>query len=195
MSIRKKPAGGATSSDDGATRKTKSESSDSSWQSQGKKGTPDKSADDGTTGGSNAPARVSKSDPKTAIHHGAGVEASASSDGMDDPPVGWLVVVDGPGKGRAVQIGHGMNGIGRDDEQRIRLDFGDATISRHRHSVVTYDQKSQTFYLTHGEGDNLTYIGDTPVLQPVTLSAYDRVTIGATTLLFLPLCGAEFEWT
>ena len=113
---------------------------------------------------------------------------------MEDPPVGWLVVVDGPGKGRAVQIGHGMNGIGRGNDQRIRLDFGDSTISRHRHSVVTYDPKSHTFYLSHGEGDNLTYLGESPVLQPVTLSAYDRITVGATSLLFLPLCGAEFEW-
>ena len=43
----------------------------------------------------------------------------------DDPVVGWLVVVDGyPGKGNYVHLGFGMNGIGRNETNRIQLDFG-----------------------------------------------------------------------
>ena len=37
----------------------------------------------------------------------------AATDAMADPPVGWLVVVRGPGKGNVLTLGNGMNAIGR----------------------------------------------------------------------------------
>ena len=40
-------------------------------------------------------------------------ERAEEDRGMDDPVVGWLVVVEGPGKGRAVQLGYGSNSLGR----------------------------------------------------------------------------------
>ena len=48
---------------------------------------------------------------------------SKAPGGLDDPPVGWLVVVKGPGRGRALALGYGMNTIGRG---RVR---GSASIS------------------------------------------------------------------
>src|SRR4051812_44367437 len=38
-----------------------------------------------------------------------------------DPVVGWLVVVEGPGKGRSFEVGKGANPIGRDAKQKIAL--------------------------------------------------------------------------
>ena len=43
----------------------------------------------------------------------------------NDPVVGWLVVVQGPGRGRSLEIGAGANPIGRAQHQKICLDFGD----------------------------------------------------------------------
>ena len=44
---------------------------------------------------------------------------------MDDPTVGWLVVVDGPGKGQVRRLGYGVNSLGRGGKSRVKLDFGD----------------------------------------------------------------------
>ena len=113
---------------------------------------------------------------------------------MDDPVVGWLVVVEGPGKGRAVPLGYGSNSIGRGATDRIKLDFGDEQISRSGHAVVTYDPRGRQFYVQHGGGTNLTYLGDQPVLAPTGLPALSHISIGHTVLRFVPLCGAEFDW-
>ena len=63
----------------------------------------------------------------------AGAPAPPAPDQLDDPTVGWVVVINGPGKGRSLPLGYGMNKIGRDATQRIALDFGDKEISRENH--------------------------------------------------------------
>ncbi len=111
-----------------------------------------------------------------------------------EPVVGWLVVIDGPGKGQAIKLGFGMNNIGRSSQARAALDFGDEEISRQDHASVTYDPKGNKFYLQHGGGINLTYVGDSPVLQPVELKGREHILIGNTKLMFVPFCGPEFVW-
>lgn len=119
---------------------------------------------------------------------------SAGPDMAEDPVVGWLVVVDGPGRGQARAVGYGMNSIGRGPTERISLEFGDAQMSRNSHAVLTYDPRSRKFYLQHGGGRNLTYIGDQAVLTPTEISSGTDILIGATKLRFIALCGPEFDW-
>ena len=85
---------------------------------------------------------------------------------MANPVVGWLVVIGGPGRGQVRPVGYGSNTLGRGEDSRVRLDFGDEQISREAHAVVTYDGRGRKFYLQHGGGTNLTYLGDEPVLVP-----------------------------
>ena len=87
-----------------------------------------------------------------------------------------------------------MNSIGRAKEARISLDFGDEEISRQDHASVVYDPKGNKFYLQHGGGINLTYIGQTPVLQPVEIRGRETISIGNTKLIFVPFCGPDFIW-
>ena len=115
-------------------------------------------------------------------------------DAMDDPVVGWLVIVSGPGKGRALPLGYGTNSIGRGETDRVKVDFGDNRISRSGQSTVTYDPRGRVFYVQHGGGTNLTYVDDKPVLTPTELAALTHITIGDTVLRFVPLCGKEFDW-
>ena len=117
-----------------------------------------------------------------------------AADAMDDPPVGWLVVVQGPGQGNAVTIGNGSNSLGRDHSERICVDFGDETISRRGHTTITYDPRGKKFYIQHGGGKNLTYMEDSPVLVPTELQGFSKIQIGETVLLFVPLCGERFDW-
>ncbi len=111
-----------------------------------------------------------------------------------DPVVGWLVVIDGPGKGAAKSLGFGVNSIGRDKDERISLPYGDDDITRKGHALVLYDGKNNKFYLQHGDGINLTYIDDKPVLQPTELFGRELIGIGQTKLCFVPFCGPSFAW-
>jgi hypothetical protein len=107
---------------------------------------------------------------------------------------GWVVVVDGPGRGgyRAVYVG--MNAVGRDPDQRVCLNFGDETISREQHAFITYDEEQRLFFLQHGGKSNLVRLGGQPVLSPVQLGANALIRIGRTTLRFIPCCGPDFSW-
>ncbi len=121
-------------------------------------------------------------------------ERTGETDAMTDPVVGWLVIVKGPGKGRAMQLGYGMNAIGREKTNRICVDFGDDRISRSKHAIVTYDPRGRTFYVQHGGDTNLTHMGGELVLAPTALPALSHISIGKTVLRFVPLCGEAFDW-
>ena len=118
----------------------------------------------------------------------------ATGDPMADPPVGWLVVVDGPGKGRVAALGTGVNSIGRDATERVSLDYGDTTISRTNHGAITYDPRGRKFYVQPGSGTNLTYVDEQPVLAPRELEPSTHLQMGNTVLRFVPLCGVDFSW-
>ena len=113
---------------------------------------------------------------------------------MDDPPVGWLVATEGPGKGSVLTLGIGMNTVGRGDEPRISIPFVDEEISRGKSFSVAYDEKNREFYLLPGEGKTLVYVEGKPVLQQVVMTPHLEFRIGQTTFLFVPLCNAEFDW-
>lgn len=123
-----------------------------------------------------------------------GPGAPEAADPMADPVTGWLVVIAGPGKGRVCRLGNGANSLGRGEGARVRIDFGDDGISREGHAVLTYDPRGRKYYLQHGGGVNLTYLGDEPVLAPTPLAPMQVISLGATTLRFVPLCGPDFDW-
>lgn len=120
--------------------------------------------------------------------------AAGQSTPLGGPVVGWLVVIKGPGRGNFVPLGYGRNSIGRAPSERASINFGDNNISRARHAVVTYDPRGRKFYLGHGDSDNLTYLGDRPVLGAEELPPLADIGVGETVLRFVPLCGDEFDW-
>ena len=139
--------------------------------------------------------RLGGDEPQTVIAGGWRTSAAtAEQEGMADPVVGWLVVVDGPGKGSSVQVGNGQNSIGRGPESRIRLDSGDPEISRNDHAVLTYDPRANQFYIQQGQGVNLVYLNGAPVLAPTPLEQGNRISVGRTELRFVAFCDEEFRW-
>lgn len=134
----------------------------------------------------------------------AGAEAAADhddedeeSDFMNDPVVGWLAVVKGPGQGTSLPVGVGTNPIGRGSDMRIALEYGDERVSRQNHAVITYDPRGRKFYIQGGGATNLTYIGEDHevVLAPTELKSGTDITVGDTTLRFIALCGPDFDWS
>jgi hypothetical protein len=110
------------------------------------------------------------------------------------PVVGWLVVIDGPGKGRSREITFGLNTIGREDGNAITLDFGDKEISGSNHFRIAYDALNRMFLISAGDGRNLVYINRRPVIDAQELASGTDIKVGATTLRFVALCGADWCW-
>ncbi len=110
------------------------------------------------------------------------------------PVVGWLVIVSGPGRGRSLELGLGMNIIGRGASNRINLDYGDDQISAEDHFRIAFDAQNHLFHLVPGRGTNLVYVGGQPLLSPVQLASGSELTVGATKLRFAAFCGPDWTW-
>jgi len=120
---------------------------------------------------------------------------AAASSGSAQFPVGWIVVLEGPGRGASFTLFDGVSAIGRGEDQPVRLDFGDTSISRSTHAVVAFDNEQRKFFLGHGGKANLVRLNGKPVLSTEELNNNDKVRIGETTLRFIALCGPDFDWT
>ncbi|SEW42230.1 FHA domain-containing protein [Cognatiyoonia koreensis] len=109
-------------------------------------------------------------------------------------PVGWAIVVSGPGRGECFSLEAGMNQIGRAEDQSIQLDFGDNAISRTNHAAIVYDTETHTFMAGHGGKSNIVRLNNEPLISNVPLKDGDEIRLGETTLMFKALCTAEFNW-
>lgn len=130
---------------------------------------------------------------KTTVYKGEKAKADLGSN-ANDPTVGWLVVIEGAGKGADFSLGYGANSIGRGEGERVSLNFGDTQISREAHATLTYDPKSSQFFIQGGVGRNLTYMNDEVVLTPIALDDGAIIQVGETKLKFVALCGTDFAW-
>ena len=120
------------------------------------------------------------------------------ADGVAAPtqfPAGWIVVIEGPGRGSCFTVHTGVSQIGRGADQAVRLDFGDTSISRNNHAAVAYDDEQGKFFLGHGGKSNLVRLNGMPVLSTEAMSNGDTIRIGETTLKFIAMCGEEFTWS
>lgn len=111
-----------------------------------------------------------------------------------DPVVGWLIVRKGPGRGQARQVYYGQNSVGRGNEQRVCLDFGDQRISREAHAFIVYDDALRKFFIRDNGKSNLLRVNGNLVMMPTELADRSEIIIGDTTLLFVALCGPDFDW-
>lgn len=119
---------------------------------------------------------------------------TAGESNKSEFPVGWIIVINGPGRGSCFTMFTGVSQIGRGEDQAVRLDFGDTSISRNNHAAVAYDDEQGKFFLGHGGKSNLVRLNGKPVLSTEELTNGDLVRIGETTLKFVALCGEEFTW-
>lgn len=118
--------------------------------------------------------------------------------GIDDglevrPVVGWLVCVEGPDRGRSYEIHNENNFVGRSDTMDINIE-GDQGISRDKPVIVTYDSRSRSFYCGFMNGRGVVRLNDKPLLSTTELRSGDRIEISRTKLMFIPLCGEQFDW-
>lgn len=110
-----------------------------------------------------------------------------------EPVVGWLVCVEGPEVGKDYRLFGRINSIGRAEGNDVVL-AQEHTVSQKNHVRLAYDARHNNFQLIPGEGTNVTYLNDEPLYVPQKLNAYDVLEMGATKLIFVPLCNERFRW-
>lgn len=110
-----------------------------------------------------------------------------------NPVVGWLVCVDGPDKGTDYRIRGGNNYVGRDMSMDICV-LNDMHVSARNAAVIGYDDVERQFFFGPAGGHNAVRVNGKMVINAVTLSPYDELTVGTTKLMFVPLCGERFDW-
>ena len=69
----------------------------------------------------------------------------------------------------------------------------DKTIARDKHCSVIYDPKGNVFYVS-SEGGNLVYLNGRILDSLAQLQEGDEITIGKTSLLFVPFCREGRTW-
>lgn len=123
-----------------------------------------------------------------------GEDEKTDGGGVSFKPVGFLLVVDGPGEGHCFALKSGMSTIGRSTDQTVALDFGDRAISRSSHAAIVYDPETHQFLLGHGGKSNIVRLNGVPVVMTEAMESGAMIQIGATTMRFVALCDNEFNW-
>lgn len=112
-----------------------------------------------------------------------------------DPVVGWLVVVGGPGIGQFRPIFEGNNSVGRASSNRIAIDFGDDAISAEEQAYIRYDSAERSFlFVPNLAKTNVVSVNEKRPTSAVELAQMDVITMGRTQLVFVPFCGPDFDW-
>lgn len=108
-------------------------------------------------------------------------------------PVGWLVGLSGPVKGKIFPFKSGCNRIGTEPKMDIVLPEG-LPVDRANHAQIIYEPKRRQFFIQAGNGNGLCYLNRELVFTHEELHAYDQIALGEIEFLFLPLCSELFAW-
>lgn len=113
-----------------------------------------------------------------------------------DPVVGFLIVVGGPGLGSYRAIYEGNNTVGRSASNRVPLDFGDDAISSEAQAYIRYDSNDRSFlFVPNLAKTNVVSVNEKKPTGAVELKPMDVITLGRTQVAFVPFCGKEFDWS
>jgi len=124
---------------------------------------------------------------------GETVSGFAKNTGID-PIAGWLVAVNGRCKGRDYRIHSENNYIGRSMNMDICIPEDDM-ISRENHASIAYDTRAKKFYFTPCNNRNIARVNENAVFATTELAPYDIIELGATSFVFVPFCGEQYDWT
>ncbi len=130
---------------------------------------------------------------ESAIVHTSAAAEAAEAAPPEGPVTGWLVVTAGPGRGRDLRLGVGRTFLGLDGAAAPVTLSPDAPLGV-RQAAVAYDGKTGAFTLLPGSSQQLCYLGGRAVLEPGPLAAGAELTLGESTLRFVPFCGGGFQW-
>ncbi len=110
------------------------------------------------------------------------------------PVVGWLVCTQGPCTGTDYRLHANYNRIGRSPALDVSID--DPKFSKSSVAWVGYFQETNVFFVGAESSTNVLYVNNMPLPagQSRECAPWDRIRMGDTELLFMPLCGDKFVW-
>ncbi len=100
--------------------------------------------------------------------------------------IGRLTVIEGPGAGTAVNVYAGTNQIGRGDDMRVQINFGDDTISRQQHAVITFDAQNPEVRIYDGGKPGGLWVNGQRITGDTPIRTGDLIKLGETTLRLDP---------
>lgn len=111
-----------------------------------------------------------------------------------EPVVGWLVVIDGPERGRDYRIVTGRNSIGRTMTAEICIE-SDELMSK-EHATLYYYAEINKFYIEDNRSKHGTFLMPKKDLVIDRKEIFDGTVIkmGSSVFLFKPLCSDSFSW-
>ena len=124
----------------------------------------------------------------TAVEYATSVRRSS-----EEPVCGWLVAVSGDHFGESFELYSGKNAIGRNSNNKIILNR-DKGVSREHHAFIIFEPKKRVYFLQPGDSSGLTYLNGDCITETKQLKHGDVLELGASRLLFVPLCGDDFCW-
>lgn len=109
------------------------------------------------------------------------------------PTVGWVVCTQEPWRGRDFRLHSGYNLLGSGPNSDVCIPW-DRELTQEGDAIICYDEELRLFsFGPRGRGLPVRVNGKM-TMDAVVLSPGDRLTVGSTSLLFVPLCGKEFRW-
>lgn len=108
------------------------------------------------------------------------------------PVTGWLVVLDGPARGRDLRLGVGRTLLGVDDGGLPATLHADAALSL-RQAALVCDPRGRAFTLLPGSSQELVYLDGEALLAPCPLTGGETLRMAGAALRFVPFEGA-FGW-
>lgn len=117
---------------------------------------------------------------------------------------GWLVCTQGLLLGESYILREGENHIGRAAHMDIRL-TKEPSVSRENHAVITFLPENNSFFLSSETHADTVRLNGKPLPEnslpdrktdsgSALLKHGDLISLGACTLMFIPLCGNGFSW-
>lgn len=113
--------------------------------------------------------------------------AEPSASCSDQLPFGWIIVLDGAGRGTSFALLRETSEIGRAEGQDVQLDFGDLYISRMGHATIHYDAASRKIAVRNGGKPNPVLLNRMILEGERPLNHGDRIKLGLTTLCFVAI--------
>jgi len=108
---------------------------------------------------------------------------------------GWMVCISGPQKGKDFRLrSGGYNKIGRNPSFAVALT--DTKISREFSMWVCFDPLTKSYLTGAKAGGNLVYLNGKllPPESTYELKRNDKIRVGESELMFIPLCDENFQW-
>ena len=105
--------------------------------------------------------------------------------------VGWLVCTDGNDCGKDFRIHVDNNFVGRSDNCDIVI--RDPYVSA-QHFTITYDPLNDIYIASMSGGRAILYINGKPLTSDKILQKGDKLKVGQTELVFIPLESSYVKW-